>query len=224
MTIKTTIWGAFGYVYLYRSQLTQTLFIPIALLIAFDFVAIGNTSVPLFYLLNILPIILYVLIAITTHRILLLGPESVSKWGVSMPGKRELFFILYSIGLAICLAPIGFLTLIPYIGGALSFVTMFYIAARVSLVFPAIATDRGWSFLDSWQATRHHQVLMLVVVAVFPLAIGIPEMLLSNIPYITPVLSLIAAMTMVLTIAALSVAFQIITKEASTPPADSGMS
>ena len=160
--------------------------------------------------LTIVPFFLYAVLAITTHRIILLGPESISEWGVYVPRKREFYFVLYSIGLGLLMIPFGFLALIPTVGWFIAALAIIYMMARLSLVFPAIATDQGWTFSDSWKATRNHQILMMVVVAIFPFVISIPEQLLSHVPYIGVFVSLLSACSMVFVVAALSVAFQVI--------------
>ena len=72
---------------------------------------------------------------------------------------------------------------------------------------------QNWSFLDSWKVTQNHQILMMVVVAIFPFVISIPEKLLSHAPHIDLLVNLLSAVTMVFVVAALSVAFQVITKK-----------
>ena len=53
---------------------------------------------------------------------------------------------------------------------------------------------------------------MMVVVAIFPFVISIPEQLLSNLPYAGVFVNLLSALTMVFVVAAVSVAFQVITE------------
>ena len=212
MDIKRTIWGAFGYVYVYRTPFAKALLVPIAILVILGAIPIQEPGSALMVLLTILPLFIYTLLAITTHRIILLGPESVPEWGVYIPRKREFHFVLYSIGMGLCMIPLGFLALIPTVGWVIAVIAIIYMMARLSLVFPAIATDQSWSFPDSWKATRNHQALMLIVVAIFPFAISIPEQLLRHLPYMGLLVNLLSAFTMVFVVAALSVAFKIITE------------
>lgn len=212
MNIKLTIWGAFGYVYEYRKPFSKALFIPILIIVGLDVLLLRDFSWPSVILHTFLSITVYSIVAITTHRIILLGPGSIYEWGIYMPTKREFYFILYSIGMCLFFIPCGLLALIPEIGWILGVIATIYILARLSLVFPAIATDQNWSFIDSWKATKNHQLLMMTVIAVFPFAVGIPEQLLSNLPYLGLLVNLLSAITMVFVIAALSVAFQLITE------------
>ena len=212
MSIKRTILGAFGYVYEYRETFAKALLIPIIILIALETIPFPEVGLTPTILLAITSLFIYTILAITTHRIILLGPKSVPEWGMYFPQKRELNFILYSIALVLCMIPFGFLFLVPNIGWAIAIIGIVYISARLSLVFPAIATDQSWSFSDSWKATQSHQVLMMIVVAIFPFVISVPEYLLSELPYVEVLVSLLSAFTMVFVVAALSVAFQVITE------------
>ncbi|MEW8442241.1 MAG: hypothetical protein AB2689_29195 [Candidatus Thiodiazotropha taylori] len=212
MDIKRTIWGAFAYVYEHRRPFAKALSIPVFMLVLFGVLVVEVTNSVVLILLVIVPWYIYTLLAITTHRIILLGPGSVSEWGIYVPRKREFDFFFYTIALSIMMIPFGFLSLIPTIGWIITLLVIIYMMARLSLIFPAIATDQRWSFSDSWKATENHQVLMMVVVAILPFVISIPEQLLSNLPYAGLFVNLLSAFTMVFVVAALSVAFQVITE------------
>ncbi len=215
MKIKQTILGAFGYVIEYRKSFAKALLIPVAVLAVLGSVPVSISGLSSLILYKILMLLPYVLLAINTHRIILLGPDSVSEWGINMPQKREVYFIIYSFGIGLCATLFNLFIFMPKIGFLLSIAAVIYLLARLSLVFPAIATDRYWTFFDSWKATRGHQILMLVVVAIFPMVIGIPGILLSRIPYMWIFVNVLSAVTMVFVVAALSVAFQVITQEAA---------
>ncbi|MCG8084078.1 MAG: hypothetical protein AB2689_23440 [Candidatus Thiodiazotropha taylori] len=208
--IKRTLWGAFGYVYEYRKPFAKALFFPVSILVALGALSIQEPNSVLMVVLVILPWVIYTILAITIHRIILLGPNSVSEWGVYTPGKREAYFILHSIGLSLFMIPFGFISVIPAIGWIVSMIAIIYMMARLSLVFPAIATDQSWAFSDSWKATKNHQALMMVVVAIFPFVISIPERLLSKVPYAGGFVNLLSALTLVFVVSALSVAFKLI--------------
>ena len=70
--------------------------------------------------------VICIIIAITTHRIILIGPESVPKWGRLYPGEREFYFGLYVIALGIFMIPIQFFTLLPDYGIWVSSVLLVY--------------------------------------------------------------------------------------------------
>lgn len=249
MEIRRTIWGAFGYIYEYRDSLAKALVVPITIIAAANIIFSnpeGNSfetgfmlGVPLF----VSYFYFYFIVAINTHRIILLGPRSVPTWGIYIPGRRELYFFLYSIAIVFIASlpvfPFTFAVrlLAPTSGSPFaSFFAMLlpipilvgflYFFARLSLVLPAIATDQGWSIRDSWSATKDHQFSMIVVIGIFPFILGIPSMLLeflaelpdpgaalNLLPYLKGVAAIVSSLTMVVTIAALSVAFHIISRE-----------
>ena len=185
MDIRKVLIGAFGYVYEYKVELTKALLFPFIIMILLGLYEPESETInwSYYFVTALGSIFMYVVIAITTHRIILLGPSSVSQWGLYTPTKRELYFLLYGIGIAIIMMPLGLLALIPVIGFPLSVLLFTYVLGRLSLVFPAIAIDRDWTFTDSWNATKHHQITMMIVVVVFPFVIELPEKLLSNLPY-----------------------------------------
>lgn len=211
MEIKRTIGGAFGYVYAYRTQFAKALVLPVTVIVALGAIPRHDLGVALVLVLTAVRLLVYSILAITTHRMILLGPQAVAEWGVYLPQKREFYFMLVSIGMGLTMVPFGVLTLIPVIGLVVAVIGMVYTLARLSLVFPAIATDRRWSFADSWKATQSHQVLMIVVVGIFPFILSVPGQLLSHIPHTRLAVNVLSAFTMIFIVAALSVAFQVIT-------------
>lgn len=215
MLIWKILGGAFGYVFEYRSQLGKALLVPFLVMAGLGLYEPDSESVnwPIVIAALLAQILLYTVIAITTHRIILMGPSSIPEWGLYMPSKREIRFILYSIGIGLAMIPLGFLLFIPVIGTPVAIVAIAYVMGRLSLVFPAIATDQGWTFSDSWKATESHQILMMIVAFVFPALMGIPEDLLSYLPYSTVMVNIVSAITLVFIVAALSVAFKVITEE-----------
>ena len=227
MNIKRIIWGAFGYVYVLGTVFIKALLIPIAALIILDIIFAGQSERKSTGALVGLSVFIHTIIAITTHRIILLGPNSIPEWGIYIPRKREFYFAIHLIGLGVFMIPVS-LTIIllslfmptsttTFVAALVIYLLAFsYIAARFSLVFPAIATDQSLSFSDSWKATRSHQLSMIMVVAIFPIIVSIPEQLLYYLPYMEIIASLLAAITTILTIAALSVAFQVITEKPAT--------
>ena len=212
--MQRTVTGAFAYVYEYRKYFAKSLVIPITALVTLESIPIqGGLSVQVL-VHAVMPFFFYIILAITTHRIILLGPESVSEWGLYVPKLRELYFFLTSVGVGLILAPLGFFSIIPNVGWLITLTVSCYLLARLSLVFPAIATDQEWTLSESWKVTKNHQVHMLSVVAIFPFVISIPEMLLNNVPYMNVFTNLLSAFTTVFVVAALSVAFKIITSKA----------
>lgn len=92
MNIKRIIWGAFGYVYLFRIAFIKALFIPITTLIILESISTDQSELKSEIPLIILSTFIYIVVAITTHRIILLGPNSIPEWGIYIPRKREIYF------------------------------------------------------------------------------------------------------------------------------------
>ena len=122
---------------------------------------------------------LYTICAVTTHRVVLLGPGSVPEWGLLKWTRRETDFILRIFALAlISVALPGLGMLIIYIAqsvfnynfGFFGFVFVFvliilgsYFGVRFSLVFPSIAVDQKISFKKSYELTDKHEEIMLLI-------------------------------------------------------------
>lgn len=153
---------------------------------------VGNSW--LVWLLNfLLYAFIYTSFAVAVHRIILLGINSVPKWGQFKWSWREISFLLHFAGLTffgIVLVQIlfrGFAFVISELKFSepplaiftlLYYAALMYITGRVSLVFPANSIDHRLSFIGSWRLTREHQLFMVLVVALVPiiysLAIAVP--------------------------------------------------
>ena len=205
--------GAFYYVYENRVPLVKALSLPFIAFLVLGFIWEFEIDGPIWYLLVALESFLQVIFAITTHRIVLLEKESVPEWGLRSWSKRETFYCLHILGLAmISTVPVS-LGLIPFVGPAIALLTIFWVCSRLSLVFPGIAVDKGVSFQMSWDLTKDYQLLMLLVIIVCPVLLAIPIILLSLIPYTFILTNFISTLVIVFEVAALSMAYQLITSE-----------
>jgi len=205
--------GAFYYIYENRVPLVKALSLPFIAFLVLGFIWEFEIDGPIWYLLVALESFLQVIFAITTHRIVLLEKESVPEWGLRSWSKRETFYCLHILGLAmISTVPVS-LGLIPFVGPAIALLTIFWVCSRLSLVFPGIAVDKGVSFQMSWDLTKDYQLLMLLVIIVCPVLLAIPIILLSLIPYTFILTNFISTLVIVFEVAALSMAYQLITSE-----------
>ena len=96
------------------------------------------------------------------------------------------------------------------VGAIVAIAIMCWLVGRLSLVFPGIAVDKGVTFGLSWELTRDYQLLMFLVVVVFPLLLVIPFYLLDMLPYTFAISSVLSTFAVVFEIAALSMAYQLI--------------
>jgi hypothetical protein len=212
MEFRKVVAGAFVYVAKYRKALTKALAIPFAVYLLIDAATLLDLHPALAWFFSILGIGVQAIFAITTHRVVLLGPSSVSTWGINSWTKRETFFVLHVIGLALLMIPMAFIGQIPIVGTLVALVLIFWITGRLSLVFPGIAIDKGVSFRMSWEMTENSQLLMFLVVILFPILLSIPVIILDFIPYTFLLSSLISTSIIVFQVAALSMAYQLISE------------
>jgi len=210
--IDKTARAALAYTKEYHFEYAKALCIPIfiILLVSVTFPDYEDSVSGLYVWSLFLMMPLYIWIVIVTHRITLLGSESVNPWGAYLPGKRELNFIIYSIGLSLVAIPLAFLMAIPVLGPFLFYVLAGYLVSRLSLVIPAIAIDNHYSFIDSWHATKEHQIFIIAIVWLFPMIISLPLELFHTIPQIELIVSFVSILVYVFTIVMLSIAFKII--------------
>lgn len=163
-----------------RKKLVSALFIPLSLIIlladATYQLDITNSQFKLWGKLFKLPfeVVITTIIAVVVHRIILLGPNSVSKWGIVVWTKRETRFLSRFIGAyAIFGAMLFFLYVVKigtlHIGLIVAVIVGYYLLSRWSLVFPGTAVDRPLTFAESWELTGHHKLLISLVAFVLPI-------------------------------------------------------
>ena len=202
--------GAVVFVVERRARFAKALVVPLVLYCALDFAyllrpgSIGQT------LVQVAALFVQTVIAITTHRLLLLGDDAIPQWGMVRWGKREAYFFLYVFLVGFCAIPAALFAFIPVVGPVLTIVTAAWVLSRLSLVFPAIAVDEGVGLFLAWELTERHQLLMVTVVVLFPLALSLPALLflLLPLPWSVLLISVLTAFVTVFSIAALSIAYR----------------
>lgn len=215
MSPKLVLAGALIFVWEQKKVFAKALLLPFLLYLAIDLVI--NFSPASNWLLALSPISLaiHTIVAITTHRLILLGPESVPEWGIKSWTKRETFFLLHLVLVGSMIIPLALLQLIPILGGIAAIGIYCWLLGRVSLVFPGIAVDKGYTIPYSWAATENFQKEMVVIVILFPITIGLPTAILSLLPYTSILVSAVSLLLNVFTIAALSLAYREILRSAN---------
>jgi len=220
MDFKKVVAGAFYYVGRNRVPLSKALAIPFIILILLEATTFISLSPTVSIIAGIISLAAQVFFAIITHRVVLLGPESVSKWGISSWTKRETYFLLHLIGLVLLIVPVWIVGFLPGLGWVPALLFFCWLFMRLSLVFPGIAIDKAVNFKLSWELTKKHQLLMFLVVIVFPIIMAIPCLLilsvlssLLGIPEILELMDIMATVILVIEIAALSMAYKLITDE-----------
>jgi len=145
----------------------------------------------------------YTLLAVSMHRIFLLGPDSIPGSGYVRFTSREWRFFGWGIALGLTAGLVGAIT----IGVLLSLLSldpvalaegytpllslwtfvgllpMAYLLGRLSFVLPGTATGSRPTFAWSWALSRRYQWQTMLVVGVTPLAINLVfEMLATLLP------------------------------------------
>lgn len=215
MDFKKVVAGAFYYINEYKRTLAKALFLPFLAIISIDVMTeMLEPNMAVYIVLGLVSVVVQTIFAITTHRVVLLGPSSISAWGITSWSKRESFFVLHIIGISIMGIPFALLGFIPIVGGITALILICWFAGRLCLVFPGIAVDKGVSFKLSWELTEHHQLLMFLVVILFPTLLAIPSVILVLLPHGYILSSIFSAFILVFQVAALSMAYLLITKDA----------
>ena len=170
MKFRKIVYEAVGSVYANKVLLVTALFIPFLLYTAINAIDFLDPGTLISILLIIPMVVVETKIAVTIHRVVLLGPNSVSKKNLFKWTERETTFVFYYMILGGILYPFFYLEGIPDEFDWIIFVLFFLLAMRFSLVFPAIALDQKISLKDSWRWTKNHKFLMsLVVLFIFSL-------------------------------------------------------
>lgn len=108
-------------------------------------------------------------IAVTVHRIAVLGIDSVPTLGSVIFGIREFRMLFKMIQYSFIVAiPVVLISLIPIVGIFIGIFLGIILSSRLSLVFPACACDEKFGFLNAWRATKRYKLLTIVMVILFP--------------------------------------------------------
>lgn len=165
-----------------KEAIIKAVLVPLMCIIVLTKVAVlnhGNMSITVSS--NIIILLLNVFIAISVHRILLLGKGSVPLWGVSRIRKREVVFILTSILIALIVAAImavGIAALAMKLPNIIALPIMLVASivalitfSRLSLVLPSIAINEPLTLKEAWNCTKNYKQLTFFTIIFFPLAI-----------------------------------------------------
>ena len=107
-------------------------------------------------------------IAVTIHRVAILGIDSVPTFGSVIFGFREFKMLFKIIQYFIIVIPFLLVSLIPIVGIFIAIFLSILLVSRLSLVFPACACDEKLGFLSAWEITKRYKLLIIVMVVLFP--------------------------------------------------------
>lgn len=197
-----------------KKVLAKALAIPFFVSLLVDASALLDLLPPVALLLGLLSTCIYGLFAITTHRVILLGPDSVSSWGIRTWTNRETFFVLHLFAMGLIAIPFALSTYLLF--QYTSFSTLLWaipyawLLGRLSLAFPGIAIDKGVTFSRSWQMTKDHQLLMTLVVGIIPLLLIPPLIIFLFLPFTFLLSNIYSTACIVFEVTALSMSYKLI--------------
>lgn len=209
-----TLSEALGSLIEYKAQVLKVLTIPFIILVIFSLFEFFYTDkIPLTISFTV-PFLIGMTAAITIHRIILVGERSVSIRRLLKIKKRNIKFIGNGIIVTILIIPILlFLSVIPVFGKPIALFIIFYFFSRISLVFPAIASDNSLTFFQSWKATNSFKTQSLVLIVGILLIILIATgFLIQTLPWIGWLASLIVFIMLIYMSAVLSIVYRQIVK------------
>lgn len=171
-----------------RWRLIRALFIPslltigIGILLSFKFF---DTNPRYMFPLAIISGMAHTIIAVTCHRLVLMGEESIPKYGLMRWSMRETRFAGWEIGIGLIILVTSFLPayiLFSIIGISISqeltlgnelllYVAMIpgsYIPARLSLLFPSTALGNRHNMSWSWNQSRENGWRLVLIASVLP--------------------------------------------------------
>lgn len=237
LPLKIIIPNAFLIPWHKRGRLFRALFLPSLLMIGASTVDKFINTHPLYFLASlIISIFIPIIIAVTCHRIVLAGDESVPQYGLLHWSKRETRFLGWSFGIGLisvstALIPIIILGVIDksfieqesfnyLVIMCILMIPGVYIGTRLSLLLPATALDYRHNMSWSWNQSRENGWRLLLIVGVLPIAFFIIQTAVIREDatlFETGLSKLIGVFFLIIEIVALSLSYQALVTEGSEP-------
>ena len=205
---KKVIVGALASVLAELPVLVKALAIPGIIFLVLKFFPVTDISQMGAVVFAIVSLLLHTVFAITTHRIIMLGPDSMPEWGLRSWSKRETRFLGYLLVFILMISVLVAFSIVSQpIGPMIAMVVAIIGGCTLTLVFPAVAIEEEFTLGDAWRMAQGHIGSLIVCIGLFTFLLGILTILVSSIPYALPLAAILELGTNVLTIAVLSVAF-----------------
>jgi len=237
LDLGKVIAGAFLVPWWHRRAFARALAIPLALIVAYSVVwyYFAKPALPGFALWLVYAFygMLFTMFAVTCHRLVLLDAEAVAQRWQPKWSLRETRFFIWILGLwaSGLVAMLVFLLIavnlwtwtvgsdpdwIDWVQTVLK-IPLLYVFARLCIVFPAMALDQRPSLRWAWERTQGNGWRLLVVVAGLPVAFAYLVDLLfrseaSQVEWL--VLTVLTIALFAVEIAAISLSYRELTKEA----------
>ncbi len=186
LPVKRIITHAFLIPWVMRKVLLRSILFPILLLVIVDIAAwaLDSPDGIVIFLLGLASFIFYAFLAVTCHRIVLMGENSVPPFGIRKWEMRETRFLGWVIGIyftaffaLVCMGVISTILLSVLGNVGLSLVQLMYLVitvlvlymmSRLIMVFPATAIDERPSIRWSWELTNNNGWRLFLIAAVLP--------------------------------------------------------
>ncbi len=166
----------------HKLTLLRVTLVPIVLGIALSWTPLYLTETYQFILYNIIDAVIWALLAISVHRVILLGPTATGLLGNLRLQSRELMYIGYGFLIGLMMSPIVFfIGLLPIFGFILGMIVALVLWSRLSIVLPAVAVDKEFGLTKAWNATSGYSltcfgtVVFIPVLTMLPLLILMPD-------------------------------------------------
>lgn len=161
-----------------KLTLLKVTILPIIAILLLEYLSLSITETYQVILYKIADSIIWALFAISIHRVILLGEDSVGPLGNIRFKSREFIYIVYGILIGILIVPImlvfGF---IPLIGVFIALATASIVWSRLSIVLPAAAVDKEFGISKAWNTTSGHTWTCLGSVVIIPIVLSLPVLL-----------------------------------------------
>lgn len=220
-------------VFTQRKALVKALALPILIHLALDWISSQiEANDWLLFVVTFAGLVVEAIFVTIIHRVIILGPASVSSWGIGKLTGREMQFIRYGIYLGLCLgllALVGTVVAIwfnvPPLHGLSKWVlrlslggVVAWIVCRLLLVFPGIAVDQKLTFRESWALTRQIQLPVFLTLMTFPVIHILLKGLVALIPNTSVLPYIFRYVFWVLGVAALSLLYSEIREQEHGQP------
>ena len=176
---------AFSHSWLYRTEITKAIAFPFLGLIVLSFIYdsyLNNFGFFAKIIYELLHATIFTLLAVTCHRLVLLGRESVPKFGILSLSMREVRFFSWIILGVICgylimnaTKMVAFLIFKSdnwfFVLQVIFIPLWLYIYSRLSVVLPATAIDKKADLAWAWNITKTNGVRLMIISAVIMLSV-----------------------------------------------------
>jgi len=194
-----------------KLALLKVIILPAIVMLLLEYLSFSITETYQVILYKVADSIIWALFAISVHRVVLIGKESVGQLGNIRLKSREIMYIAYGILIGLLIVPIviifGF---IPVIGIFIALVGASIVLSRLSILLPAIAVDREFGISKAWNVTSGYTWTCLASIVIIPVILALPILLLAEGQgMVTLVLSVVYSMViMVISVALLSTTYK----------------